>query len=105
MGTQAFKKSRRKGQVSTRSPKTSLGFSPTLLEYFFNVYFRTLVDTIYSMKDELKELREEQKTLRGELETERRARKRLETLLRKSLKHSSLPNMIDVNSNEESPPT
>ncbi len=57
------------------------------------------------MKDELKELRDEQKSMRRELETERRARKRLETLLRKSLKHSSLPNMIDVNSNEESPPT
>ena len=39
---------------------------------------------------------QEQNGLRKELEEERRARKRLETLLRKSLKH-----IIDVNSNEE----
>jgi hypothetical protein len=49
--------------------------------------FRTLVDTVYTLKDQIKELQQEQKRLRRDLDCESRARKRLEISLRKSVRH------------------
>ncbi|XP_064638906.1 rho guanine nucleotide exchange factor 7-like isoform X3 [Lineus longissimus] len=48
---------------------------------------KTLVDTVYTLKDQIKELTQEQKRLRRDLECETRARKHLEISLRKSVRH------------------
>jgi Rho guanine nucleotide exchange factor 7 len=47
---------------------------------------KTLVDTVYSLKDQVRELRQEQQRLRCDLDNEKRARKHLEGRLRHSLK-------------------
>ncbi|XP_013388221.1 rho guanine nucleotide exchange factor 7-like isoform X1 [Lingula anatina] len=62
---------------------------------------KTLVDTVYAIKDQLKELREEQVLLRKELEEERRARKRIEAMLNKSRR--SLRSLVDGPWEESSP--
>ncbi|PVD18394.1 hypothetical protein C0Q70_20943 [Pomacea canaliculata] len=43
---------------------------------------KTLVDTVYSLKDKVRHLEQEQKCLRHDLEEERQARLRLENTLR-----------------------
>lgn len=50
---------------------------------------KTLVDTVYSLRDQVKELKQEQHALRKELESERNARKNLEQLVRHALKSTS----------------
>uniref|UniRef100_UPI00398F8C41 rho guanine nucleotide exchange factor 7-like n=1 Tax=Pristiophorus japonicus TaxID=55135 RepID=UPI00398F8C41 len=48
---------------------------------------RSLVDTVYALKDEVRELKQENKKMRRSLEEEQRARKELEKLVRKVLKN------------------
>ncbi|XP_048258270.1 rho guanine nucleotide exchange factor 7-like isoform X3 [Haliotis rufescens] len=46
---------------------------------------KTLVDTVYSLKDKVKELEQEQKKLKKDVEDERKARRRLENVVHKSM--------------------
>ncbi|XP_067668718.1 rho guanine nucleotide exchange factor 7-like isoform X4 [Haliotis asinina] len=46
---------------------------------------KTLVDTVYSLKDKVKELEQEQKKLKKDMEDERKARRRLENVVHKSM--------------------
>uniref|UniRef100_A0A4W3IVY2 Rho guanine nucleotide exchange factor (GEF) 7a n=2 Tax=Callorhinchus milii TaxID=7868 RepID=A0A4W3IVY2_CALMI len=48
---------------------------------------KSLVDTVYALKDEVQELKQENKKMRRSLEEEQRARKELEKLVRKVLKN------------------
>ncbi|XP_060078738.1 rho guanine nucleotide exchange factor 7-like isoform X6 [Ylistrum balloti] len=48
---------------------------------------KTLVDTVYSLRDQVKNLEQEQKKIKRELEEETKARKRLETKFHKALKN------------------
>ncbi|CAG06661.1 unnamed protein product, partial [Tetraodon nigroviridis] len=48
---------------------------------------RSLVDTIYSLKDEVQELKQDNKRMRRTLEEEQRARKELERIIRRVLKN------------------
>lgn len=48
---------------------------------------KTLVDTVYSLRDQVKNLEQEQKKMKRELEEETKARKRLETKFHKALKN------------------
>lgn len=48
---------------------------------------KTLVDTVYALKDEVLELKQESKKMWCSLEEEQRARKELEKLIRKVLKN------------------
>ncbi|KAK3783513.1 hypothetical protein RRG08_008850 [Elysia crispata] len=43
---------------------------------------RTVVDTVYALQDRVKELEQEQRRLRGDLEEERRCRRKLEILVK-----------------------
>ncbi|CAH1781307.1 unnamed protein product [Owenia fusiformis] len=47
---------------------------------------KSLVDTVYALKDQVKDLRQEHKKMRKELDDEKKARKRLELMIRKSLR-------------------
>ncbi|XP_033760988.1 rho guanine nucleotide exchange factor 7-like isoform X3 [Pecten maximus] len=48
---------------------------------------KTLVDTVYSLRDQVKNLEQEQKKMKRELDEETKARKRLETKFHKALKN------------------
>ena len=65
--------------------------------------FRTLVDTVYSLKDQLKEVKQEQQRLRKDLEDEKRSRKRLESLMRKSLRSYAGDTTISSNISLDDP--
>ncbi|KAM8952216.1 rho guanine nucleotide exchange factor 6 isoform 1-T1 [Pelodytes ibericus] len=50
---------------------------------------KSLVDTVYALRDEVKELKQENKRMRQSLDEEQKSRKELEKLVRKILKQSS----------------
>ncbi|XP_070850092.1 rho guanine nucleotide exchange factor 7b isoform X2 [Chaetodon trifascialis] len=58
---------------------------------------RTLVDTVYSLKDEVQELKQDNKRMRRTLEEEQRARKELERIVRRVLKNMNDPTWDETN--------
>uniref|UniRef100_H3DAI9 Osteoclast-stimulating factor 1 n=1 Tax=Tetraodon nigroviridis TaxID=99883 RepID=H3DAI9_TETNG len=58
---------------------------------------RSLVDTIYSLKDEVQELKQDNKRMRRTLEEEQRARKELERIIRRVLKNMNDPSWDETN--------
>ncbi|XP_056005854.1 rho guanine nucleotide exchange factor 7-like isoform X10 [Ostrea edulis] len=55
-----------------------------------NLQEKTLVDTVYSLKDQVRALEQEHKRMKRDLEEEQRARRRLESNIKKSMKNSNL---------------
>ncbi|KAK2145460.1 hypothetical protein LSH36_680g01005 [Paralvinella palmiformis] len=53
---------------------------------------KSLVDTVYYLKDQVKDLKQDYVKLQKDLEEEKKARKRLENMLRKSLR-----SIVDTN--------
>uniref|UniRef100_A0A6I8NLJ7 Rho guanine nucleotide exchange factor 7 n=1 Tax=Ornithorhynchus anatinus TaxID=9258 RepID=A0A6I8NLJ7_ORNAN len=58
---------------------------------------KSLVDTVYALKDEVQELRQDNKKMKKSLEEEQRARKDLEKLVRKVLKSMNDPAWDETN--------
>ncbi|KAM3850771.1 rho guanine nucleotide exchange factor 7-like [Diretmus argenteus] len=58
---------------------------------------RSLVDTVYSLKDEVQELKQDSKRMRRTLEEEQRARKELERIIRRVLKNMNDPTWDETN--------
>ncbi|KAM5288155.1 rho guanine nucleotide exchange factor 7 isoform 5-T5 [Ctenodactylus gundi] len=58
---------------------------------------KSLVDTVYALKDEVQELRQDNKKMKRSLEEEQRARKELEKLVRKVLKGADDPAWDETN--------
>ncbi|KAF3706330.1 Rho guanine nucleotide exchange factor 7 Beta-Pix PAK-interacting exchange factor beta p85SPR [Channa argus] len=58
---------------------------------------RSLVDTVYSLKDEVQELKQDNKRMRRTLEEEQRARKELEKIIRRVLKSMNDPTWDETN--------
>uniref|UniRef100_A0A8C3KTJ9 Rho guanine nucleotide exchange factor 7 n=1 Tax=Calidris pygmaea TaxID=425635 RepID=A0A8C3KTJ9_9CHAR len=58
---------------------------------------KSLVDTVYALKDEVQELRQDNKKMKKSLEEEQRARKDLEKLVRKVLKNMNDPSWDETN--------
>lgn len=58
---------------------------------------RSLVDTVYSLKDEVQELKQDNKRMRRTLEEEQRARKELERIVRRVLKNMNDPSWDETN--------
>uniref|UniRef100_A0A8D1S882 Rho guanine nucleotide exchange factor 7 n=1 Tax=Sus scrofa TaxID=9823 RepID=A0A8D1S882_PIG len=58
---------------------------------------KSLVDTVYALKDEVQELRQDNKKMKKSLEDEQRARRDLEKLLRKVLKSMNDPAWDETN--------
>ncbi|XP_078147184.1 rho guanine nucleotide exchange factor 7b isoform X4 [Centroberyx gerrardi] len=58
---------------------------------------RSLVDTVYSLKDEVQELKQDNKRMRRTLEEEQRARKELERIIRRVLKNLNDPTWDETN--------
>ncbi|XP_053311227.1 rho guanine nucleotide exchange factor 7 isoform X1 [Spea bombifrons] len=58
---------------------------------------KSLVDTVYALKDEVQELKQESKKMKKSLEEEQRARKDLEKLIRKVLKNMNDPSWDETN--------
>uniref|UniRef100_A0A670JAU1 Rho guanine nucleotide exchange factor 7 n=1 Tax=Podarcis muralis TaxID=64176 RepID=A0A670JAU1_PODMU len=58
---------------------------------------KSLVDTVYALKDEVQELRQDNKKMKKSLEEEQRARKELEKLVRKVLKSMNDPSWDETN--------
>ncbi|KAM4700300.1 rho guanine nucleotide exchange factor 7 isoform 2-T2 [Discoglossus pictus] len=58
---------------------------------------RSLVDTVYALKDEVQELKQDSKKMKKSLEEEQRARKELEKLIRKVLKNMNDPSWDETN--------
>lgn len=58
---------------------------------------RSLVDTVYSLKDEVQELKQDNKRMRRTLEEEQRARKELERIVRRVLKNMDDPTWDETN--------
>ncbi|XP_053563752.1 rho guanine nucleotide exchange factor 7 isoform X2 [Bombina bombina] len=58
---------------------------------------RSLVDTVYALKDEVQELKQDGKKMKKSLEEEQRARKELEKLIRKVLKNMNDPSWDETN--------
>lgn len=58
---------------------------------------KSLVDTVYALKDEVQELRQDNKKMKKSLEEEQRARKDLEKLVRKVLKNMNDPAWDETN--------
>nr|XP_046238289.1 rho guanine nucleotide exchange factor 7b isoform X1 [Scatophagus argus] len=58
---------------------------------------RSLVDTVYSLKDEVHELKQDNKRMRRTLEEEQRARKELERIIRRVLKNMNDPTWDETN--------
>ncbi|XP_046887388.1 rho guanine nucleotide exchange factor 7b isoform X3 [Hypomesus transpacificus] len=58
---------------------------------------KTLVDTVYGLKDELQELKQDNKRMRRTLEEEQRARKELEKIVRRVLKSMNDPSWDETN--------
>lgn len=58
---------------------------------------KSLVDTVYALKDEVLELKQDSKKMKKSLEEEQRARKDLEKLIRKVLKNMNDPSWDETN--------
>ncbi|XP_063315924.1 rho guanine nucleotide exchange factor 7 isoform X1 [Pelobates fuscus] len=58
---------------------------------------KSLVDTVYALKDEVQELKQDSKKMKKSLEDEQRARKELEKLIRKVLKNMNDPSWDETN--------
>ncbi|XP_029460554.1 rho guanine nucleotide exchange factor 7 isoform X6 [Rhinatrema bivittatum] len=58
---------------------------------------KSLVDTVYALKDEVQELKQDNKKMKKSLEDEQRARKQLEKLIRKVLKNLNDPSWDETN--------
>uniref|UniRef100_A0A6Q2Y4F1 Rho guanine nucleotide exchange factor (GEF) 7b n=1 Tax=Esox lucius TaxID=8010 RepID=A0A6Q2Y4F1_ESOLU len=58
---------------------------------------KTLVDTVYGLKDEVQELKQDNKKMRRTLEEEQRARKELEKIVRRVLKNMNDPTWDETN--------
>ncbi|XP_063068410.1 rho guanine nucleotide exchange factor 7b [Engraulis encrasicolus] len=58
---------------------------------------RSLVDTVYALRDEVQELKQDNKRMKRTLEEEQRARKELEKAIRKVLKNSNDPTWDETN--------
>ncbi|KAM9766663.1 rho guanine nucleotide exchange factor 7b isoform 2-T2 [Menidia menidia] len=58
---------------------------------------RSLVDTVYSLKDEVQELKQDNKRIKRTLEEEQRARKELERIVRRVLKNMNDPTWDETN--------
>lgn len=58
---------------------------------------RSLVDTVYSLKDEVQELKQDNKRMKRTLEEEQRARKELEKIVRRVLKNMNDPTWDETN--------
>ncbi|KAE8625786.1 hypothetical protein XENTR_v10006388 [Xenopus tropicalis] len=58
---------------------------------------KSLVDTVYALKDEVQELKQDSKKMKKSLEEEQRARKELEKLIRKVLKNMNDPSWDETN--------
>ncbi|XP_056411747.1 rho guanine nucleotide exchange factor 7 isoform X3 [Hyla sarda] len=58
---------------------------------------KSLVDTVYALKDEVQELKQDGKKMKKSLEEEQRARKELEKLIRKVLKNMNDPSWDETN--------
>nr|XP_034330134.1 rho guanine nucleotide exchange factor 7 isoform X15 [Crassostrea gigas] len=55
-----------------------------------NLQEKTLVDTVYSLKDQVRMLEKEHKKMKHDLEEEKKARRRLESSIKKSMKSNNL---------------
>ncbi|MBN3303565.1 rho guanine nucleotide exchange factor 7b isoform X1 [Amia ocellicauda] len=58
---------------------------------------KSLVDTVYALKDEVQELKQDNKKMKKSLEEEQRARKELEKVVRKVLKNMNDPSWDETN--------
>ncbi|XP_077368392.1 rho guanine nucleotide exchange factor 7b isoform X2 [Festucalex cinctus] len=58
---------------------------------------RSLVDTVYSLRDEVQELKQDNKRMKRTLEEEQRARKDLERIIRRVLKNMNDPTWDETN--------
>ncbi|XP_061745167.1 rho guanine nucleotide exchange factor 7-like isoform X1 [Nerophis ophidion] len=58
---------------------------------------RSLVDTVYSLRDEVQELKQDNKRMKRTLEEEQRARKELERIIRRVLKNMNDPTWDETN--------
>uniref|UniRef100_A0A8C9QXD2 Rho guanine nucleotide exchange factor 7 n=1 Tax=Scleropages formosus TaxID=113540 RepID=A0A8C9QXD2_SCLFO len=58
---------------------------------------KSLVDTVYALKDEVQELKQDNKIMKRTLEEEQRARKELEKIVRKVLKSMNDPSWDETN--------
>nr|XP_006639227.1 PREDICTED: rho guanine nucleotide exchange factor 7 isoform X2 [Lepisosteus oculatus] len=58
---------------------------------------KSLVDTVYALKDEVQELKQDNKKMKKSLEEEQRARKELEKIVRKVLKNINDPSWDETN--------
>ncbi|XP_051782299.1 rho guanine nucleotide exchange factor 7b isoform X2 [Erpetoichthys calabaricus] len=58
---------------------------------------KSLVDTVYALKDEVQELKQDNKKMKKSLEEEQRARKELEKLVRKLIKNMNDPSWDETN--------
>ncbi|XP_054880954.1 rho guanine nucleotide exchange factor 7b isoform X2 [Poeciliopsis prolifica] len=58
---------------------------------------RSLVDTVYSLRDEVQELKQDNKRIKRTLEEEQRARKELERIVRRVLKNMNDPTWDETN--------
>ncbi|XP_031707855.1 rho guanine nucleotide exchange factor 7b isoform X2 [Anarrhichthys ocellatus] len=58
---------------------------------------RSLVDTVYSLKDEIQGLKQDNKSMKRTLEEEQRARKELEKIVRRVLKNMNDPTWDETN--------
>ncbi|XP_006639227.2 rho guanine nucleotide exchange factor 7b isoform X2 [Lepisosteus oculatus] len=58
---------------------------------------KSLVDTVYALKDEVQELKQDNKKMKKSLEEEQRARKELEKIVRKVLKNMNDPSWDETN--------
>lgn len=58
---------------------------------------RSLVDTVYSLKDEVQDLKQDNKRMKRTLEEEQRARKELERIIRRVLKNMNDPSWDETN--------
>ncbi|XP_041355450.1 rho guanine nucleotide exchange factor 7-like isoform X1 [Gigantopelta aegis] len=59
---------------------------------------KTLVDTVYSLKDKVKELEQEQKRMKRDIEDERKARRRLENMVHKQMGRQLLESVCNESS-------
>ncbi|XP_058236461.1 rho guanine nucleotide exchange factor 7b isoform X2 [Hemibagrus wyckioides] len=58
---------------------------------------RSLVDTVYALRDEVQELKQDNKRMKSSLEEEQKARKELEKIVRKVLKNMNDPSWDETN--------
>lgn len=58
---------------------------------------RSLVDTVYALRDEVQELKQDNKRIKRTLEEEQKARKELEKVVRRVLKSMNDPSWDETN--------